>query len=72
MDSLSLETKYRFTDLNSRASRLLAKALGQDEKILLEIETGKLHPAMAAWGLWGEEEDLASLSDEIEQERSRS
>ncbi|NPV07975.1 MAG: type II toxin-antitoxin system Phd/YefM family antitoxin [Anaerolineae bacterium] len=43
----------------------LARALGQEEAILEKIERGELHPAMAAFGLWRDEEDLANLAEEI-------
>jgi prevent-host-death family protein len=53
----------------SRAARRLALALGQDEAILDKIERRELHPAMAAYGLWRDEADLADLADEISAER---
>jgi len=55
----------------SRAARRLALALGQGEAILDKIELRELHPAMAAFGLWREEPDLAVLVDEIASERLR-
>ena len=56
----------------SRAARRLALALGQDEAILDRIERQELHPAMAAFGLWREESDLADLTEEITAERDLS
>jgi prevent-host-death family protein len=53
----------------SRAARRLALALGQAETILDKIERRELHPAMAAYGLWRDESDLADLADEIIAER---
>ena len=53
----------------SRAARRLALALGQSEAILDKIEQRDLHPAMAAFGLWRDEADLADLTDEIAAER---
>jgi prevent-host-death family protein len=53
----------------SRAARKLALALGQNEAILEKVEQRELHPAMAAFGLWREESDLAALADEIAEER---
>ncbi len=47
----------------------LALALGQDEKLLEQIELGELHPAMAAYALWKDEDDLAQLTGEITQNR---
>jgi len=52
-----------------RAARKLALALGQDEAILVKVEHRELHPAMAAFGLWRDETDLAALAEEIESER---
>ncbi len=37
----------------------------------MEIEGGEVHPAMAAFGLWREEADLAGLADEIRANRDR-
>jgi len=53
----------------SRAARRLALALGQSEVILEKVERRELHPAMAAYGLWRDEADLADLADEIAAER---
>ena len=58
----------RLERLSSLASRL-ALALGQDPDLLAQIENGEAHPAMAAFGLWRDQEDLASLSQEIEDNR---
>ena len=56
-------------DRTSHAARRLALALGQGEAILDKIERRELHPAMAAYGLWRDETDLAELTDEIAAER---
>ncbi len=51
-----------------RASRMalrMALALGQDAELLRQIEVAEVHPAMAAFGLWRDAEDLAGLADEI-------
>jgi len=53
----------------SRAATKLALALGQGEAILEKVERRELHPAMAAFGLWRDEPDLAALADEIAGER---
>ena len=53
----------------SRAARRLALALGQSEVILEKVVRRDLHPAMAAYGLWRDEADLADLADEIAAER---
>ena len=49
----------------ARMGQRLALALGQDPQLLELIEQGELHPVMAAYGLWKDEEDLATLADEI-------
>ena len=49
----------------TRAAHRLALELGQEAAILEKIEKNELHPAMAAFGLWREERDLATLADEI-------
>lgn len=49
----------------------LAQALGQDPALLAAIAEGKLHPIMAAYGLWRDEEDLADLASEIARNRAR-
>ena len=62
-------TELERLERTSRAARRLALALGQDEAILDKIERHEMHPAMAAYGLWRYESDLADLADEIEAER---
>jgi prevent-host-death family protein len=47
----------------------MAQVLGQDETLLRQVETQQVHPAMAAYGLWHDQEDLATLADEIEANR---
>lgn len=49
----------------SRVARQSARALGQRASLLKQIEQGKLHPAMAAFGLWRAEKTLAHLAEEI-------
>ena len=44
-------------------------SLSRDAKLLEQIEAGEIHPIMAAFGLWQDETDLASLADEIEANR---
>jgi prevent-host-death family protein len=65
-------TELERLERTSRAARRLALALGQSEDILDKIERRELHPAMAAFGLWREETDLAALADEIVAERLKS
>jgi prevent-host-death family protein len=51
--------------------RHLAQTLGQSKHLLESIETGKVHPAMAAYGLWKDEEDLADLEEIVKKDRRR-
>jgi prevent-host-death family protein len=55
----------------SQVAQRLALALGQDEQLLKQLEAGEVHPAMAAFGLWQDEPDLASLADQIYENRQR-
>jgi len=50
-------------------TRRLAQSLGQSRKLLEKIEAGKAHPAMAAFGLWKDESDLADLGSVVRQDR---
>ena len=53
-------------------ARRMALALGQDQAVLDRIENNDLHPAMAAYGLWRSEADLAALVEEINSQRDAS
>lgn len=55
----------------SRMAHRLALVLGQDASLLEQVEAGKTHPAMAAYGLWRDESDLADLVDEIYTRRQK-
>lgn len=61
ISAVDLEQLERRAQLGYR----LALALGQDPQILEQIERGELHPVMAAYGLWKDEAELATLADEI-------
>jgi prevent-host-death family protein len=54
---------------SAEITRRLAHSLGQSRKLLDEIDEGMAHPAMAAFGLWKDEEDLADLEDIIRKNR---
>jgi prevent-host-death family protein len=56
---------------SAEITRRLAQTLGQSKKLLKEIEAGKVHPAMAAFGLWKDEEDLEDLESQIMKKRRR-
>jgi prevent-host-death family protein len=62
-------TELERLERTSHAARRLALALGQDDAILEKVERHELHPAMAAYGLWRAESDMADLTDEIAAER---
>ena len=53
----------------SRIAHQLALVLGQDAALLKQVEDQKVHPAMAAYGLWRDEPELAVLIDEIRANR---
>lgn len=55
---------------SARAARRLAAALGQSPELLGAIERGEQHPAMAAFGLWRDDADLADLTERILAERA--
>lgn len=59
--SAELERLQRLSETAHR----LATALGQDVELLKRIEAEEVHPAMAAFGLWRDVDDLATLSAEI-------
>jgi hypothetical protein len=46
---------------SAEITRRLAQTLGQSPKLLAKIEAGKAHPAMAAFGLWQDQEDFDDL-----------
>jgi len=52
--------------------RRLAETLGQSKELLDSIEAGKAHAAMAAFGLWKDEDDLENLEAVIKKDRRRS
>ena len=61
--------ELRQLDRSRALLRRLALGLGQTPDILEKIERGELHPAMAAFGLWSDEEDLADLDESIRTNR---
>jgi prevent-host-death family protein len=52
--------------------RRLAQALGQSKQLLESIAAGEVHPAMAAYGLWKDEDDLVDLEQTVKKDRARS
>lgn len=55
---------------NAQLSYRLALALGQDAQLLEKVERREVHPAMAAFGLW-QDDELDALTDEIYAERKQ-
>jgi hypothetical protein len=56
---------FRFKAVNLERWKRLVVTFGQDQQRLEQIEQGELHSVMAAYGLWKDEDDLATLADEI-------
>jgi prevent-host-death family protein len=71
MAVLISSTELERLERTSQAARRLALALGQDAELLRQVEAEEIHPAMAAFGLWRDEEELATLADEIYANRQR-
>ncbi len=59
----------RFKKL-SREAGLSAIALGQRPELVEKIQANKLHPAMAAFGLWRKESEFDDLTERIYSNRS--
>ncbi len=64
--------EYERLEHAAQAAYQLARALGQDEALLGRVERGEIHPAMAAFGLWRDEDDLEDLAEQIRLERDKS
>jgi prevent-host-death family protein len=84
METINIsEAKSKFSEYLSRAAggerfiivrraRPLAALISAgDLERLAKIEAGKAHPAMAAFGLWQDEEDLDDLESQIIKNRQR-
>ena len=54
---------------SAEITRRLAHSLGQSKELLENIEAGKTHPAMAVFGLWKDEADLADLEEVVRKNR---
>jgi prevent-host-death family protein len=52
-------------------ARRLAQTLGQSKQLLESIEAGQVHPAMAVYGLWEEDSDLAEMEEAVKKNRQR-
>jgi prevent-host-death family protein len=67
ISSVELEQLERTAKMTHR----LAQALGQSEEVLKEIEAGRSHPIMAAYGLWAGVQELDDAAEEIARNRRR-
>ena len=56
---------------SAEIARRLAQTLGQSPILLENITAGEVHPAMAAYGLWKDEDDLADLPERLTKDRQR-
>ena len=56
---------------SAEIARKLAQSLGQSSVLLKSIADGDVHPAMAAFGLWKDEDDLADLEEKVRNNRNR-
>jgi hypothetical protein len=56
---------------SAEVTRRLACTLGQSPKLIEELKMGKVHPAMATFGLWKDEDDLSDLEKQIMNNRQR-
>ncbi len=71
MAALIGSTEWERLERLSEMTGRLAMALGQDSELLRQVEAAEIHPAMAAFGLWREQEELATLAQEIAANRNR-
>ena len=67
ISTAELERLERSAEITHR----LAQTLGQSAKLLKSIESGRVHPAMGAFGLWNGEEDLDDPATRIIKNRRR-
>lgn len=56
---------------STAVTRRLAQTFGQSPKLIEELKGGIAHPAMAAFGLWKDEDDLSDLEKQIMNNRQR-
>jgi prevent-host-death family protein len=55
----------------ARMALQLARALGQDDALLRQVDEGKAHPLLAAYGLWPDEKETPDLAEQIKHNRRR-
>lgn len=66
---LKSSSAFHFDAVNLERWKQLVLTFGQDPQLLEQIEQSELHSIMAAYGLWKDEDDLATLADEIASNR---
>jgi prevent-host-death family protein len=64
-------TELERLERRSQAANQLALSLGQSAELMKQIDEEKIHPAMAAFGLWRDETELTTLGDDIYSNRQR-
>ncbi len=64
--------ELRRLERSAEIARRLAQTLGQSKQLLESIAIGEAHPAMAAYGLWKDEDDLADLEEMVKKDRQHS
>jgi hypothetical protein len=57
--------------LSVKKTLRLARALGQSEDMLRQIEEGNAHPIMAAYGLWLDDAEGGAMAETITRGRKR-
>ena len=62
--------EYKRLERLARATLRLVRAFGQDEAVLQRVQRSETHPAMAAFGLWRDEDDLEKLAEQIKAGRN--
>jgi hypothetical protein len=55
-------SEFKRLERMAQAAFHTARVLGQDEVMLQRIQRGELHPAMAAFGLWRDADDLEKFA----------
>lgn len=64
-------TELEQLERTAKMTLQLARALGQRDEVLRDIEAGKAHPLAAALGLWSDGVELDQVSHEIKRNRKR-
>jgi prevent-host-death family protein len=64
-------TEFEQLERTAKMTLQLARALGQSDDILHDIEAGRAHPLAAALGLWSDSAELDQVSHEIKRNRRR-